>query len=148
MRTRWIVSTLAALVIAGGVVLAAPGSDDRGSAESAIAELERNPHTKELCADPIAKSRFALERAHRMRIAGDDKHARLAEGLAFEWARVAQELARADAVETRAADARTIAADAGAQVERERAMLEQQLAENGRLQAELAKAETRDGGTR
>jgi hypothetical protein len=147
MRARFLLAAalLAAIGAFGAMVFAA---DDRASAESTIAELEKNPHTKELCADPIAKSRFALERAHRMRVAGDDRHARLAEGLAVEWALVAQELARADAVETRAADARTVAADAGAQVERERAMLEQQLAENGRLQAELAKTEARDGGTR
>ncbi len=142
-RARFIVLAGAFVAILGGLALAA--GDDRASAESAIADLEKDPHTKELCADPIEKSRTALERAHRMRVAGDDKHARLAEGLALEWANVAKELARADAIETRAAATRTTAADAGAGVERERATLEQQLAENGRLQAELAKI---DGGAK
>jgi len=128
-----------ALVLAGG-------GDDRSFTEGAITELESNPHTKELCADAIAKSRVALERGRRMRSAGDDRHARLADGLAREWINVAQELARADAVESKASAAREVASDAGAYVERERATLEQQLAENGRLQAELAKAESRDGG--
>jgi len=145
-RARLIVLA-AALVAIASLAFAASGTDDRASAEATIADLEKNPHTKELCADPISKSRLALERARRMRVAGDDKHARLADGLAAEWARVARELARADEIETRAAAAREIAADAGAQVERERAMLEQQLAENGRLQAELAKIESaRDAG--
>jgi hypothetical protein len=136
---------VAALAGFAGAVLAAP-SDDRAATESILADLEKDPHQKTLCADPIAQSRMALERARRMRVAGDAEHARLAEGLAFEWARVGQELARADAIETRAAAARASAADAGAAVERERATLEQQLAENGRLQAELAKIETRDAG--
>lgn len=122
-------------------------ADDRSQAEQVLQTLESDPHTKQLCGDPITKARFALERAHRMRVAGDDKHGRLAEGLALAWAQVGQELVRADATETRAAAAAAIASDAGTHVERERALLEQQLAENGRLQAELAKAESRDGGS-
>jgi len=134
-------------VVAGASAIAlAAGTDDRAEAEGTLTQLESDAHTKALCADPIAKSRTALERAHRMRVAGDDKHARLAEGLALEWANVAKELARADAAETRAAAARSAANDAGASVERERALLEQQLAENGRLGAELAKIEAGDGG--
>jgi hypothetical protein len=138
-----------ACVVVGGVwaaVALAAGADDRSQTEAGIASLESNPHTKELCSDLIAKARLALERGRRMRTAGDDRHARGAEGLAREWVRVAQELARADEIESNAASARTLAADAGAHVERERATLEQQLAENGRLQAELAKVEARDGG--
>jgi transposase-like protein len=137
---------LALLVASAALVLAAAG-DDRSVTEAAITELESNPHTKVLCADAIASSRLALERGRRMRGAGDDRHARLAEGLAREWVRVAQELARADEVESKAAAARVVSNDAGAEVERERATLEQRLAENGRLQAELAKAESRDGGS-
>jgi hypothetical protein len=145
-RSRLVFALVVALAAAS--LWAYAGNDDRAVAQQAIADLEKDAHTKELCADPLEKARTALERGHRMRTAGDDKHARLAEGLALEWTRVAQELARADALETRAASARTLATDAGARVERERATLEQQLAENGRLQAELAKLETRDGGTK
>ena len=137
---------VAAALAAAAAVAFAAGNDDRSAAESTLANLEKDPHTKKLCADPIAQARAALERAHRMRVAGDDKHARLAEGLALEWAKVADELARADAAETRAAAALAAASDAGAHVERERALLEQQLAENGRLGAELAKVESGDGG--
>ncbi len=143
----WALGLVLAVAAASALALAA-SSDDRAAAEGAIASLEKDPHTKTLCAEPIAQTRAALERAHRMRVAGDDKHARLAEGLALEWAMVAQDLARADEAETRAATARAAATDAGARVERERALLEQQLAENGRLGAELAKIEgaPRDGG--
>jgi hypothetical protein len=137
---------LIALAIAGLSVWAV--ADDRSAAEQGIAEIEKDAHQKELCADPLAKAKAAQERAKRMRAAGDEAHAKLADGLAFEWTRVAQELVRADALETRAHDARALASDAGARVERERATLEQQLAENGRLQAELAKVENppKDGG--
>ena len=136
---------LIAIAIAGLSVWAA--ADDRAAAEQGIAEIEKDPHQKELCADPLEKAKTAEERAKRMRVAGDEKHAKLADGLALEWTRVAQELARADALETRAQNARALASDAGARVERERATLEQQLAENGRLQAELAKIESgKDGG--
>ena len=143
----WALGLLLAVAAASAVALAA-SSDDRAATEGAIASLEKDPHTKTLCADPIAQARAALERARRMRVAGDDKHARLAEGLALEWAMVAQDLARADAAETRSAAARAAASDAGAHVERERALLEQQLAENGRLGAELAKIDgaPRDAG--
>ena len=130
------------------LVMASPPPDERSQAEATITELESNARTKTLCADPIAKARVALERAHRMRVAGDDRHARLVEGLARQWTMVAEELAHADEIESRAAAARALAADAGAHVERARATLEQQLAENGRMQAELAKLESRDGGSR
>jgi hypothetical protein len=140
----WVFALVAGIAAASAIALAA--GDDRSAAEGALAQLEGDAHTKTLCAEPIAKAHAALERAHRMRVAGDDKHARLAEGLALEWTNVAQELARADAAETRAAAARTAASDAGAHVERERALLEQQLAENGRLGAELGKVESGDAG--
>jgi hypothetical protein len=126
--------------------LALAAGDDRAAAESAIAELEKDPKTKELTADAVSHARTALERAHRMRVGGDEKHARLAEGLALEWAQVGQTLARAADVEVKAKDARQAALDAGARVDRERAMVEQQLAENGRLQAELAKSDDAGAG--
>ena len=145
MRRGLFVLLLALAVCALSVWASA---DDRSAAEQGVAELEKDAHQKELCADPIAKAKAALERGTRMRAGGDDRHAKLADGLALDWTRVAQELARADALETRAQNSRTLATDAGARVERERATLEQQLAENGRLQAELAKIENKDGGAK
>src|ERR1700690_3770493 len=113
-RAWFFVVFVACSALAPLVVLAA--QEDRAAAEGVLADLEKDPHTKDLCADAIAKSRLALERGRPLRVAGDDRHARLVEGLALEWARVGQELARADAIETRAAAARTIASDAGAHV--------------------------------
>jgi len=142
-RRAWVFAVAVALA---GAAVAFAAHDDAGETAQTLASLEKDPHTKALCAEPIGNARAALERAHRMHVAGDDKHARLAEGLAREWAEVASELARADEAETRAAAARSAANDAGAHVERERALLEQQLAENGRLRAELAKIESEDAG--
>ncbi len=147
-RIRACIVLVAALACAIPLAVWAGGVDDRTATESAIATLEGDAHTKELCADPIAKAKLSLERGHRMRVAGDDRHARMVEGLALEWARVGLELARADALESKAAAARVLAGDAGAHVERERTTLEQHLAENGRLSADLAKAEAKDGGAK
>ncbi len=136
--------------LAFGAIFAFASGDDRAAAESAIAELEKDPKTKELTADSVARAKSGLERAKRMRATGDDRHARLAEGLALEWTRVAQTLVRAAEAESKAKVARQAALDAGARVDRERAMVEQQLAENGRLQGEIAKLEgpgaVRDAG--
>ncbi len=144
MKRGLVLIAVAAVMTAGLFEWAV--ADDRATVEQGIAEIEKDPHEKELCADPLEKAKAAQERAKRMRVAGDEPHAKLADGLALEWLHVAQELARADALETHAHDARSLASDAGAHVERERATLEQQLAENGRLQAELAKLESKDGG--
>jgi hypothetical protein len=145
-RTHWIaVLVLGALAL--GTIVAFAAGDDRSAAESAIADLEKDPKTKALTADAVKQARAALERARRMRDAGDDRHAHLAEGLALEWARVGQTLVRATEAEDKAKVARQAALDAGARVDRERAMVEQQLAENGRLQGELASLQgSKDGG--
>jgi hypothetical protein len=137
---------LARLVAAGvllvvGVVfgLALAGGDDRSSAESILATVEKDEATKDVTAEPVKRAREALERGRRMRAAGDEKHAKLADGLALEWARVAQDLAKTVATERRARDLAARSADAGTLVDRERTQLEQRLAENGRLAAEAAR---------
>ncbi len=119
-----------------GIAFAA-SPNDRATTEAALAELEKDPTTKDTTADAVKKSRDALERATRMRAAGDDSHARLAEGIAHDWAEVGKELARACQVEKKAAETHLAAQDASAQTDRERAMLEQRVAENGRLVSEI-----------
>ncbi len=99
--------------------------------------LEKDPAAKDITADAVKKSRDALERATRMRASGDDTHARLAEGIAHDWAEVGKELARAADLEKRATQAHLSAQDASAQTDRERAMLEQRVAENGLLVIEI-----------
>jgi hypothetical protein len=120
--------------------------DDRAAAESAISPFEGEGGVSLLVRDPVKRSRDLLERAHRMRMAGDEVHARLAEAAALQWARVAQDMVRTADAEATAQTARLKAMDASASSERERALLEQQLAQNGRLQAELRALE--DAGKR
>jgi len=79
-----------------------------------------------------------------MRNAGDIAHAQLAEGLALEWAEAARERARTEAVEKEARTSELAAIEAGARVERERALLEEAIARSGRLRAELASLTTKD----
>ncbi len=126
------------------LALGAGGGDDPAATAAIVAKLEATPATKALTADAVRRSRAATERARRMRAAGDEPHAKLADGVARQWALVGQALAQAAVTEKKAEQARRAAADAGDQVDRERALLEQQLAQNGRMVAELAELE--DGG--
>ncbi len=133
--------------------VASAGGDDRSAAESILASVEKDESTKDVTAEPVKRSREALERGRRMRAAGDEKHAKLADGLALEWARVAQDLAKTVTTERRARDLAARSADAGTMVDRERTQLEQRLAENGRLAAEAARlddagAPRTDGGAK
>ncbi len=134
-------------LFSGGLATAGP-RDDRAGAESALAVFETTEAgVSRLVKDPVKRSRDLLERAHRMRTAGDEVHARLAEAAALQWARVAQDMLRTADAESTAQTARVKALDASASSERERALLEQQLAQNGRLQAELRALES-DAGKR
>ena len=95
--------------------------------------------------DATLRAHDALERATRMRNAGDEAHARLSEGLALEWAETARDRARTMAEEAKATRAEQAAIDAGARVERERALLEEAIARSGRLRAELAEVTKKRG---
>ncbi|CAN5367310.1 hypothetical protein BH09MYX1_BH09MYX1_53580 [soil metagenome] len=128
---------VAFLGIFSGFVLAS--ADDRGAAEAILTSVEKDPDTKGVTAEPVRRSRDALERGRRMRSAGDETHAKLADGLALEWARVAQDLQKTVQTERRARDLAARSADAGTQVDRERTQLEQRLAENGLLAAEATR---------
>ncbi len=119
----------------------ASGADDRAVAEAILQDLERDPAHKALIASTVQKSRDALERAKRMHAAGDDPHAKLAEGVAREWAEMARDLTKAADLEQAAAQARRDALDAGALLDRERALLEEGIARTGRLRAQLEAAE-------
>ncbi len=143
---RVIATVFAAGLVALGLLASAGPRDDRTAAESALAPFEAaEGGVSPLVRDPVKRSRDLLERARRMRVAGDDAHARLAEAAALEWARVAQDLVRSADAEANAQNARLKALDASSAAERERALLEQQLAQNGRLQAELRQLESDAG---
>jgi hypothetical protein len=111
--------------------------DNRASASVILEELANDAAHKDATAAIVQRGRDALERATRMRAAGDEAHAQLADGLALEEAETARDLVRALEVERMADDARRGATDAGAVGERERALLEEGIARNGRLKAEL-----------
>jgi hypothetical protein len=131
-----------AMMLAGvGIgVAAAAGPDDRAATEAVLREVEASPK-KDVAGEPIARSKAALERASRLRAAGDEPHARLADGLAKTWADAARDVLRAVDVEERAQASRRGATDAGLVAERERALLEEGIAQSGRLRAQLESAE-------
>jgi hypothetical protein len=139
-RGLFAAAALAAVTL-GAVLRAEAEPAQAGSAEDVLAKIEANDVDKALVTEPAARARSALERARRMRLAGDEAHARQADAVAREWALVAEALVRAAKEEARAAAARKAALDAGTEAERERALLEQSIARAGRLQAELRKAQ-------
>jgi uncharacterized membrane protein YccC len=136
---RFLVLTV--VLLAFGAAAWAAGQGDRAMAEGILAEVERDPAAKTTASDAIAKAKSALERGTRLRAAGDEAHARVADELAREWAETARDVAKASEIEKKAAEARAAATDAGAQVERERALLEEAIARAGRLRAQLEAAE-------
>jgi hypothetical protein len=131
-------AVLVAVLAIGVAAAAAP--DDRSATEDALREVERSPK-KDVAAEMTARSRAALERAAKLRASGDEPHARLAEGLAKTWAEAARDILRAVDVEEKAQAARRAATDAGIVAERERALLEEGIAQSGRLKAQLETTE-------
>jgi hypothetical protein len=144
---------LACALVSFSALSGAP--DDRAEAERTLAALPPGIVAGP-AQDSVKAARAALERASRLRSAHDDARARLAEGVAREWAEAARDLAAAVAVENNTAKARNDATDAGAQVDRERALLEEGIAQAGRLRAQLEALERerptsqtrRDGGVK
>jgi hypothetical protein len=137
----WLLAATLASALAGASLALGAATDDHAATQAIVDQLEHDAAHKAVVADTVAHAKAALERATRMRTAGDEAHARLADGLAREWAETAADLVRAVDAEKRAADARHEALDAGAQLERERALLEEGVTRAGRLRAELAAAE-------
>jgi hypothetical protein len=125
-------------LVALAVAAEAPAwADDHVDAAALVAQLEQDGAHKSVTADAAAKARDALERAQRMRAAGDEAHAKAADGLALEWAQTGRDLAKAVDAEQAAAELRRKAVEAQAKLERSRALVEEALASVGRLQAEL-----------
>ncbi len=122
------------------VALTAHG-DTRADAAAILDAVASDAKHKDATAAVVQRGRDALERATRMRAAGDEAHAQLADGLALEEAETARDLVRAIDMETQADDARRGATDAGVVGERERALLEEGIGRNGRMKAELAEVE-------
>jgi hypothetical protein len=108
----------------------------RPSAETLLKEVEASPR-KAACSELIVRARASLDRAAKLRASGDEPRAQLAEDVAKTWAEAARDVLRAIEVEERVAATRRAATDAGVQAERERALLEETVAQSGRLRAQL-----------
>jgi hypothetical protein len=138
MRSSRRVALGVVLILAVGIAFGhSARGDERSNTVAILAVLEKDTAHAALIADDIKQARMALERATRMRDANDEKHARLVEGLAAEWVHVAADLVRASDAEQAATDTRLAANDAGAHADRERSLLEEGIARQGRLRAEL-----------
>jgi hypothetical protein len=121
----------------------ADGNEAAGG-DALVAPMAKTPPAP-VAVDAVARATDALEKATRFRAAGDEAHAKAAEGLAREWAETARDLTLAAASEKQAEDLRRRAMEAQAQLERTRALVEDGIARLGRLRAELdapAKAAT------
>ena len=123
-----------------GVSSVAQSSDDHAVASALVLKLEQDASQASVIATSIAAAKQALERATTLRGAGDERHAKTADGLAREWAETARELARAADAEAKASELRRKAVDAQAKLERSRALVEEAIARAGRLRAELEAA--------
>lgn len=130
---------MALAVACAGTVAAEPAAraDDHADAVALVGQLEQDTAHRAVSADAVARAKDALERAQRMRAAGDEAHAKAADGLALEWAQAGRDLAKAADAEQAASELRRKAVDAQAQLERSRNLVEEALASVGRLQAEL-----------
>jgi hypothetical protein len=137
-RTRWFTAMVAGFACTGAVAaVTVAWGEDRATTASTIDALDHDTVHKDAIAANVKRAKEAVERATRLRAAGDEAHARLADGLAFEEATGAEDLARAIDAEKAANDARRAATDAGVVGDRERALLEEGIARNGRLKTEL-----------
>lgn len=133
---RRILAVLASAWVVALTAGAFADPDERATTSSILKEVEASP-SKDAAAELVGRSKLALERGAQLRSAGDEQHARQAESVARTWAEAARDVVRAVDVEARAAAARRAATDAGTQAERERALLEEAIAQSGRLRAQL-----------
>ncbi len=136
LLTRRALVALGACAVVVGSTVAVAAVDDRTAALSTLASVESSPN-RTAAKDFVARSRNALERATRLRTAGDEQHAKLSERVALRWAEAARDVAETAGAEQRAAELALRALDAGALADRERALLEEANAQAGRLRAQL-----------
>jgi hypothetical protein len=134
---RVLLATLTAAGLLASSAAAAQPADEHAAAAALIQQLTADTAHQAVTADALLEARNALERATRLRVAGDEAHAKAADGLALEWAETARDVVRAADAEAAAAELRHKALDAQAQLERSRSMIEEAIATIGRLQAEL-----------
>ena len=88
---------------------------DAAAAEALVVPMSKAPPAA-VTADAVARATEALEQATRFRAAGDEAHAKAADGLALEWAETARDLVRAADAEKQAEDRKRQAMVAQAQL--------------------------------
>jgi hypothetical protein len=125
----------AALVLGGAGTLRAAPSEAQ-TVTALLTEVAASPK-KSVADDAVRRARVALDRGAKLRAGGDEAHARLFDGVAREWAETAKDLVRTVTAEGEAAAAHREADDAGATAQRERALLEEAIAQNGRRRAQI-----------
>jgi len=100
-------------------------------------------------AELVQRAANAQQRAAALRAKGDEARAKIADGLAQTWTLAARDVAAARKRELETEAIQLAALDAGVQAQRERALLEELVAQNGRLSAQIAAAKSgRDGGAK
>jgi len=132
------------LMLGSTPVLGGPSPDVAPTAGE-IERVEREARDAglgpELLRGPFTEARRALDRARGARASADEPHAALLDRLAGEWLRLGSATLRAVRAENaaRAATART--AELRTKLERGRALLAEDQARQGRLQAEVRRLE-------
>jgi len=127
----------AALVVCFGSTQASATGDDTAVTQAIVKDLEADKEHLSLVEGALARSKKASATATDFRAKGDEAHAKVADGLAREWAEFGKELVDVAVLEGRAGAAHFAARDAGARSERERALLEEGIARVGRLRTQL-----------
>jgi len=130
-RAQWV----AAAAIAAATF--AMASAEIASAEGAAAPSEL-----------VERGHAAEKKAAALRARGDEARAKVADGVAQSWFKAARDATLATKREDDARISQLAAVDAGVQASRERALLEEVVAQNGRTSAQIAalKNAPKDGG--
>lgn len=135
--------TLAAIVLGIGFAgftwnaMANRGPDDRTVATQVLAQYAASASAVPASSHALAEAKLALQRAEQARAAGDLTHARHLEGLAREWAEMAQDVTRATSAEGRADQKQRAAASATLNIRKTQALIETLVARRARAQGEL-----------
>jgi hypothetical protein len=140
-----VASALALLAYLALAMPARPAHADGDDAAATRALIQATvsldtPGVAAVTAEAIERANDALERATRLRAAGDLPHAKVADGLAHEWAETARDAALAAAAERLADDRKRQAIQTQAQLQRTKALVEESIARLGRLRAALEAA--------
>ena len=132
-----------------GLLVEASGVARADGAEVPTSEAQAAPtgdsSATPVSAEAVGQAMEATERATRLRAAGDEAHARVADGLSHEWTETARDLELAVAAEKMAAERRREAMRAQAQLQRTRTLVEEGIARLGRIRSDLGASATRTG---